>query len=211
MRKRAHSRIPPVLALVTVAALALGVSTAAPANVTIDLCATTGTVDLPGASGVKIWGFVDKTSADCSAEHGHATLPGPVHHVGQGDAVTLNVTNDLPAGHSLSFEVPGLDFAPGSTDAGVGATVTRTFTASSPGTYLYQSVGDGERQTAMGLYGALIVDSSTGGRAYSSEASAFDVEAPLVLSAIDPSFNNAPDVSAFDMRSYAPTYWLING
>jgi FtsP/CotA-like multicopper oxidase with cupredoxin domain len=209
MRKRAYRRIPPVLALLSVAALAIGVSTAAPANVTIALCATTGTVDLPGQSGVPIWGFVDKTSADCSAEHGHATLPGPAHHVGQGDTVTLTVTNDLPAGHSLSFEVPGLNFAPGSTDAGVGGTVTRTFTADAPGTYLYQSVGDGERQTAMGLYGALIVDSSTAGQAYGTTASAFDVQAPLVLSAIDPAFNADPD--GFDMRHYAPSYWLING
>ena len=87
---------------------------------------------------------------------GTATLPGPVHHVGQGDAVTLNVTNALPAGHSLSFEVPGLSFDPADRRRR-GDTRHPDFTAGAPGTYLYQSVGDGERQTAMGLYGALVV------------------------------------------------------
>ena len=86
----------------------------------------------------------------------------------------------------------------------------RTFTASAPGTYLYQSVGDGERQTAMGLYGALIVRlARPPGRPTGRAASAFDVEATLVLSAIDPAFNADPD--GFDMRGYCATYWLING
>jgi FtsP/CotA-like multicopper oxidase with cupredoxin domain len=91
----------------------------------------------------------------------------------------------------------------------VGDTVSRTFTATAPGTYLYQSVGDGERQTSMGLYGALIVRSGTAGQAYGTAASAYDVEAPLVLSAIDPAFNADPD--GFDMRNYVAPYWLING
>lgn len=210
MRKRAHRRIPLVLALCAAAALAVGVTTASSADVTINLCATTGTVDLPGRPDVDVWGFVLKGSADdCSDVRGTATLPGPVLRVQQGDNVTLNVTNDLPDGHALSFEAPGIAFAPGDGDAPVGSTVSRTFAAGAPGTYLYQSVGDGERQTAMGLYGALVVDSTTSGQAYGSPASAFDVEAPVVLSAIDPEFNAGPD--GFDMRQYRPTYWLING
>jgi FtsP/CotA-like multicopper oxidase with cupredoxin domain len=205
MRKRAYRRIPPVLALLTMAALAIGVSTATPAPVSIDLCATTGTVDLPGQPGVPIWGFVEKgAAADCSDVT--AKLPGPTIDVNQGDEVTLTITNAL-TGHDLTFEVPGL--FPGSTEIPAGSTVTRTFTPSAPGTYLYQSAGDGERQTAMGLYGALIVNSSTAGQAYGNLASAYDVPATVVLSAIDPSFNADP--AGFDMRDYAPTYWLING
>jgi hypothetical protein len=63
----------------------------------------------------------------------------------------------------------------------------------------------------MGLYGALIVRPSTAGQAYESAATAYDVEAPLVLSAVDPAFNNAGDPMAFDMHAYRATYWLING
>jgi FtsP/CotA-like multicopper oxidase with cupredoxin domain len=104
--------------------------------------------------------------------------------------------------------VPGLSFVPGPTDAGPGVTVSRQFTASDPGTYLYQSVGDQERQTAMGLYGALIVGSSTANQAYDT-AGAYDVDAPLVLSAIDPAFNASPE--GFDMKDYRAEWWLING
>jgi FtsP/CotA-like multicopper oxidase with cupredoxin domain len=183
---------------------------ASPNDPTIDLCATTGTVTLPGSVTAPIWGFVQKgTAADCSDVRGTATLPGPVLDVNEGDVVNLNVTNDLPAGHTISVEAPGITFDPGATDAGVGATVQRSFTAGVPGTYLYQSVGDGERQTAMGLYGALIVRPNTAGQAYDNPASAYDVEAPLVLSAIDPAFNADPD--NFEMHNYQATYWLING
>src|SRR4051794_31301856 len=210
MRKRAYRRIPQVLLLLTAASLAGGVTTASPANQAIDLCATTGSVTLPGNLAVPVWGFVHKgTAADCSDVAGTATIPGPALSVDEGDVVTVNVTNALPPGHTISVEVPGLSFDPGPTDAAPGSTLTRTFTASSPGTFLYQSVGDGERQTAMGLYGALIVRPATAGQAYGTSASAYDVESRLVLSAIDPAFNNDPD--GFDMRRYLATYWLING
>ncbi|WP_028067697.1 multicopper oxidase domain-containing protein [Solirubrobacter soli] len=210
MRKRAYRRVPQVLFVCTVALLAGGVSVATPANQTIDLCATTGTVTLPGNLAVGVWGFVHKgAAADCSDVAGTATIPGPALSVDENDVVTLNVTNALPPGHTISIEAPGLTFDPGPTDAPVGSTVTRTFTAGAPGTYLYESAGGGERQTAMGLYGALTVRSATAGRAYDTASSAYDVEARLVLSAIDPAFNDDPD--GFDMRSFLPTYWLING
>jgi FtsP/CotA-like multicopper oxidase with cupredoxin domain len=214
MHKRAPKRIAQVLALLAAGCVAAGVAVAqtptAPADPPIDLCATTGTVTLPGSVVVNIWGFVQKgTQADCSDVAGTATLPGPTLHVNEGDTVTLSVTNALPAGHVISLDAPGIDFVAGSTDAAVGDTVSRTFTATAPGTYLYQSVGDEERQTAMGLYGALIVDSGTAGQAYDTAASAYDVQAPLVLSAIDPAFNAAPD--SFDMTTYKAQYWLING
>jgi FtsP/CotA-like multicopper oxidase with cupredoxin domain len=227
MRKTENRRIPQITVLLMAAALLVpttasagpadmalatsAVSAAAATDPAIDLCATTGTLTLPGGvASVPIWGFVHKgAAADCSDVAGTATLPGPVLDVNQSDVITLNVTNALPPGHDISIEVPGVSFDPGGSSAPVGGTVSRTFTASAPGTYLYQSVGDGERQTAMGLYGALIVRPTTAGRAYDSAASAYDVEAPLVLSAIDPAFNANPD--SFDTRNYLATYWLING
>jgi FtsP/CotA-like multicopper oxidase with cupredoxin domain len=115
----------------------------------------------------------------------------------------------LPAGHTVTFEIPGVNFAAGGTDATVGATVTRTFTAGAPGTYLYQSGGDAGRQEAMGLSGALLVRSGTANQAYDTATTAYDVEALLVLSAVDPSFNAAPDT--FDLHAYNAKFWLING
>jgi FtsP/CotA-like multicopper oxidase with cupredoxin domain len=200
-----------LLVLVVVSAgMALASSTAAAAPVSVNLCAVPGTATLTGAFTVPIWGFgVPTTPGDCSTAT--ASLPGPVLEANQGDSVTVNVTNALPAGHTLGFEVPGIDFDAGSTDAAAGATVTRTFTASAPGTYLYSSGGDGGRQAAMGLYGALIVRPTTPNQAYDSAATAYDVEAPLVLSAVDPAFNASGDPNGFDMYHYRATYWLING
>jgi len=207
----------PTRAVATIAAGAAPIhpSTAsAPAanDPQIDLCATDGTVTLPGGVTAPIWGFVQKGSAaDCSDVAGTATVPGgPVLDVNENDLVNLNVTNALPGGRTISIEVPGMNIDPASTpEVPAGGTATVTFTATSPGTYLYQSVGDDERQTAMGLFGALIVRPNTSGQAYDDPASAYDVEAPLVLSAIDPGFNAHPD--SFDMHNYQATYWLING
>jgi FtsP/CotA-like multicopper oxidase with cupredoxin domain len=222
MRNRAFRRIPQVLALLAAGSLATAMTAAArpidaaaplaaaaPNDPAINLCATTGTATLPGGASVPIWSFADKlAAADCSDVATHATLTAPPLTITQGDVVTINVTNALPAGHAISIEAPGIAFDPGQTDAGVGQTVSRTFTASAPGTYLLQSVGDGERQTAMGLYRALIVKPA-GGSAYGTAASAYDVEAPLVLGDIDPAFNADPD--GFDMHAYRAAYWLING
>src|SRR5262245_24298061 len=94
----------------------------------IDLCSVAGSLSLPVGVTVPTWGFgVPATAGDCTTAT--AGLPGPVLSVNVGDTVTLNVTNALPAGHTLSFEVPGITFDPGPSDAAGGATVTRTFTA----------------------------------------------------------------------------------
>src|SRR5262245_24039455 len=197
-----------VAATLAAGSLLLSGSEAVAAPVSIDLCAVEGTHTLPGGVTVPTWGFgVPATVGDCTTAT--AGLPGPILAVTEGDTVTINVTNALPADPTLSFEVPGITFDPGPSDAAVGATVTRTFTAGAAGTYLYQSAGDAGRQAAMGLYGALLVRPATPGQAYDTATTAFDVEATLVLSAIDPNFNAAPD--AFDMTGYQATYWLING
>jgi FtsP/CotA-like multicopper oxidase with cupredoxin domain len=207
-----------VLVVLAVAAtwLALGGSAASAATVSINLCAVPGTATLTGADTVPIWGFgIPTTPGDCSTAT--ASLPGPLLSVTlsatETTTVTFAITNALPAGHTVTFEIPGIVFDPGPTDIAPGATVSRSFTApmspaatdatNGAGTYLYQSGGDGGRQEAMGP--------STAGRAYESAATAYDVEAPLILSAVDPAFNTAADPMAFDMYTYRATFWLING
>jgi len=217
------SRILLVLAVIA-AGLMYGGSTASAATVSINLCAVPGTATLTGAVTVPIWGFgIPATPGDCTTAI--AGLPGPPLDVTlsatETTTVTFNVTNALPAGHTITFEIPGITFDAGPADAAPGASVSRSFTApvspsaagaaNAAGTYLYGSGGDGGRQQAMGLYGALIVRPSTAGQAYESAATAYNVEAPLVLSAVDPAFNNASNPMTFDMHGYRATYWLING
>jgi FtsP/CotA-like multicopper oxidase with cupredoxin domain len=209
---RAHAwkttRRAGLVLVLAVAGVGVGGSAASGATVPINLCAKPATATMADGQNVPVWGFgVAAAPGDCAAVT--ASLPGPVLAVNVGDTVTITVTNALPAGHALGFEIPGVAFDPGPADAAAGATVTRTFTANAPGTYLYQSGGSAGRQAAMGLYGALVVRPATAGQAYPSPSTAYDVEALLVLSALDPAFNAAPDT--FGMHGYRATYWLING
>ncbi len=197
-------------AVVVIGALALNGSHAFAAVVTVELCAVPGTATLTGAFSVPIWGFgIPTTANDCSTAT--ASLPGPLIAVNEGDVVTLTVHNALPAGHSLRLEAPGIAFNPGLPDAASGATVSLSFTAGAPGTYLYESGGDAGRQEAMGLYGALVVNSATVGQAYDNVSTAYDVSSVLVLSQVDPVFNNMADPNSFNMNNYLATYWLVNG
>jgi FtsP/CotA-like multicopper oxidase with cupredoxin domain len=209
MRRRSvkHLRSALVVALVG-AGLALVGPSATAAPVAIDLCAAPGSATLPGGGTVPIWGFgTPSAPGDCATAT--ASLPGPVLSVNQGDTVTIHLGNALPVGHTVEFEVPGIQFDPGATSAASGASVDISFTASAPGTYIYQSGGDAGRQEAMGLSGALIVRPTTPNQAYGAADSAYDVEQVVVLGAIDPSFNAAPET--FDMLTYSATYWTING
>jgi FtsP/CotA-like multicopper oxidase with cupredoxin domain len=214
MRALAGTRTRALLVLALVAAgLSLAGPPASAAPVSIDLCATSGTATLTGSTTVPFWGFgIPSTPGDCTTAT--PILPGPLLVVNEGDTVTLNIGNTLPApvapaDHVVKFEIPGITFDPGANTVAPAGSVTMTFTATRPGTYLYQSGGDAGRQEAMGLYGALIVRSATAGQAYDDPTTAYDVEVPLVLSAVDPNFNTAPDTA--DLYSYLATYWLING
>jgi hypothetical protein len=179
------------------------------ASAACDLWAMTGTVGLPGIAPpgtVPIWGFAS-TSA------GPATAPGPVLVVDQGAVVTIALHNGLSSALSLAFPaVTGL--IPDTVGAAPGGSKTYTFTASRPGTYLYEAghTPDGARQAAMGLVGALVVRAAAvGGKpsAYGDAASAYDDEALVVLTEVDPAFNANP--LTYDLRAFRPTYRLING
>jgi hypothetical protein len=174
---------------------------------TCDLWATTGSVVLPGAAApVPIWGFAPTSAAP-------ATLPGPVLVVDQGDQVTITVHNGL--GSNLSLALPAVTgLAPDRTGAAPGGTASYAFTASRPGTYLYEAghTADGVRQAAMGLVGALVVRAPAAGgqpTGYGDATSAYDDEALLVLTEVDPAFNANP--TGYDLRSFSPKYRLING
>jgi hypothetical protein len=96
-------------------------------------------------------------------------VPGPTMIVTEGQTVTVNLLNGLPAAAgNTSILFPG--FAVTATggvtglltnEAAPGGTVTYTFTASAPGTHAYYSGTQGDLQIEMGLYGAIIVLPST--------------------------------------------------
>ena len=64
----------------------------------------------------------------------------------------------------------------------------------------------------MGLSGVLIVrPAGAPGQAYSGASTAFGDEALVVLGEIDPALNNNASPQAFDLRKFAPRYFLVNG
>ncbi|WP_295697347.1 multicopper oxidase domain-containing protein [Lapillicoccus sp.] len=179
-----------------------------------DLYATAGTQTIVGTS-VPIWGFSSSaptTAPDLSVV---PTAPGPGLVVRQGDSVSITLHNGI-AGENLSLAFPGVPVASFSagldSTVGVGAGAARTysFTASRAGTFLYEAghTANGSRQAAMGLVGALVVLPADG-TAYGTPASAYDDEAVMVLTEVDPALNAHPDT--FDMRLFKPTYRLVNG
>ena len=182
------------------AALALA---AAPsfAQSTYDLCATTGSVTMPGGAIVPIWGYADITGGgDCTTAV--ATLPGPELRATAGETLTINLTNNLA--EPVSFFVPGLPATATGGSAGRftneiamgGGTVSYTFDLTGrSGTFLYQSATDRIRtQVPMGLYGALVVDYAAG-QAYADVA--YDADQVLIFSEIDPALNIHPQPGNF--------------
>ena len=177
--------------------------TVAAGSVTCDLYATTGTLTMPDSTIVDIWGYSDTST-------GTAQLPGPTIIATEGDTVTITLHNNLAQDSALLF--PGQAMIPDLTGAAAnGGTHTYTFTASDPGTYLYEAglLPDAARQVAMGMFGALVVRPLSGANHAYDAASAFDVEALILLSEIDPALNANP--TTFDMRDFWPQYRLING
>ena len=189
-----------------------GCSSPVAGQVTCELWAKTGSTSLLGQP-MPIWGYA-------AAAGDAATAPGPLLVVTQNQVVHVVLHNQLPQATALAFpgQPDGSFGAGGSTGGptagiGNGAQATYTFTASRPGTFLYEAghTPNGARQVALGLAGALVVLPASGNGAYDSDQSAYDDEAVLVLSELDPALNQAANPATFDLRQFDPRYRLING
>jgi Multicopper oxidase len=161
----------------------------------IDLYAVEGSTTLPGASGpLPVYGYsLDGSAVDRPG--------GPVLDVTAGDDVTIVLHNELD--EATSLVVRGQSMVADQSGAPPGGTAVYTFTAGDPGTVIYEAgpLEGGQYQSAMGLYGALRVLPQSGATP----------GAVVLVSELDPALNGAADPAAFDMRSYAPEYELING
>ena len=200
------------LALSVLVGLPLGASTASAAAVSVDLCATAGSMTLAGAGSITVWGYTD-----CSVGSTVTKPGGPTLQFTENDVVSITLHNNLSVATGLVF--PGVPQPPDRTGVASGGTKLYNFTVNKPGTFLYQAalLPKAQYQVAMGLYGAMsVLPSPATGKAYAdavptTQDSTFTTEATLVLSEIDPALNNAPNPATFNMRNFAPRYGLING
>lgn len=214
---------------------------------TFDLTAQDGSIQLPDGNTAYMWGYstgFDRTTgAVRPGDVGDFQHPGPVLCVTEGDTVTVVLHNRLKY-DDVSVVFPGqtgvrANGAPvqpqtsGSTVTSLaqpavkdGGTVTYTFVANRPGTFLYHSGTNPQIQVKMGLFGALVVrPAGAPDRVFTRADSAFNpaTEYLVLLSEIDPYLNqrmeeirntrnagkNPP--APFDLTTYHPRYWLING
>lgn len=201
------------------------------------LTSKSGYIATPDGNSIYMWGYANG--------NGSFQFPGPVLCVNEGDNVTVTLKNTLPVASSLVF--PGLtrvqadgqtvqlDLASNSLSkpAPSGGSVTYTFQATSPGTFLYQSGTDPELQTRMGMVGALVVRPklSTSGCAgavagaayvYDDCSTAYNPAKEFLhlLTETDPHMHHEIEVQVnagqappftYDMTRYQPRYWMING
>jgi hypothetical protein len=130
------------------------------------LTTTGGYIKTPDGNNIYMWGYANG--------NGSFQYPGPVLCVNEGDNVTITLKNTLPFTTSLVF--PGITrvMANGKLEvldsshsslaqaaaAGTPAapkSITYTFNATNPGTFLYESGTIPELQVQMGMLGAIIV------------------------------------------------------
>jgi len=194
------------------------------ARQTFSLTARDGYVSTPDGNSIYMWSYGNSSRG--------FQLPGPTLCVTSGQPVTVILHNTLPEATSIVFPgqtgvrangnpaQPQLDSGgsltslvqPAAADTG---SVTYTFTAGSPGTYLYESGTDVNKQVQMGLYGALVVrPSGHPDQVNDRPDSAFNPsnEYVFLLSEVDPDLHLAVERSQpIDWPAFHPRYYMING
>ena len=208
------------LALLLLLASGAGANAVVPGITGSSFNLRTGTASIatPDGDSLFIWAY--------SNGGGNVQYPGPTLIVTQGQTITVNLTNTLPQPTSIVFPGQGQVTATGGVDglltkeaAANGGTVTYTFTAAQPGTYIYHSGTRPDLQVEMGLLGALIVrpsgfDQTTNRTAYGHPDTAYDHEYLFLLSEMDPYVHDLVDFGFpqyVDNTTAFPAFWFING
>ena len=163
-----------------------------------------------------------------------SSCPGPTLCVTSGQTVTVVLHNTLPEATSIVFpgqtgvqangnpaqpqldpggiaDLDGPDRPPPTTGS-----VTYTFTAGSPGTYLYESGTDVDKQVQMGLYGALVVrpaghPSQVNDRADSAFNPRQRVRVPALARSTPTCTWPSSASEPVDWNAYNARYFMING
>ncbi len=139
-------------------------------------------------------------------------VPGPRIRVTEGDRVRINVTNNLPETTTVHWhglilpnemdgpaEITQEPIAPG-------ATFTYEFTTEQYGTYFYHSHDHVDRQQALGLYGALIIDPQD-----PAVDAAYDYDYELVVLLQEWLEREGYTYPAMPMEGGMPNFFTING
>jgi FtsP/CotA-like multicopper oxidase with cupredoxin domain len=153
------------------------------------------------------WQILPAVSVNAYAFNGQ--VPGPTLRFRQGDRVRINVTNRLPnttTVHWHGLVLPNvMDGAARITQAPIenGQVYRYEFTAIQAGSFFYHSHDHVDRQQALGLYGALIIDPSA------AEEVVADHEYTILLQ--EWLIREGLTYPAMPMDGGQPNYFTING
>jgi FtsP/CotA-like multicopper oxidase with cupredoxin domain len=185
----------------------------------VNLTARAGHVETPDGASWLMWGY--------AKDGDKAQYPGPTLIVPQGTTVTINLGNELDEPVSIVF--PGHVATATGGQAGLltreappAGSVTYTFQAAHPGTYIYHSGTRPELQIEMGLVGAIIVRPTgfnpAAPQAYAHADSRYDREFLFLLSEMDPLIHDTIELhgvaalaSQERFTRWRSVYWFING
>lgn len=182
----------------------------------------TGYIGTPDGNVVFMWGL--------SSGSDPFQYPGPILCVNEGDTVTIVLHNTLGRDTSLIFpgqenvladgqpdgpEFSGGDLVSLAKTATDGDSVTYSFVATRPGTFLYHSGTETDIQVPMGLFGALVVrPAGHPDWLYGDIKTQFNpnLEYISLLSEVDPTLSAVMETGGnFNPVNYHPRYWFING
>jgi len=191
------------------------------------LTAQSGYIQMSDMNTVYMWSYGTGTTS------GNFQYPGPVLCVNEGDMVEITLKNELPYSQRTSLIFPGQenvmadgvlaqpDIANNSLTDSVasGSSITYSFVASRPGTFIYESGTDTKTQVPMGLASVLIVHPSMGADyVYNRAIDRFTPEEEFMafLSEVDPYQHAAWEKSLgkgrnYNLNNYHAYYWLLNG
>mgnify|MGYP000861041745 CR=1 FL=1 len=155
------------------------------------------------------WPITEDTNVAAFAYNGQ--LPGPMIRVKAGEKIRILFTNNLSEPttvHWHGIDVPiEMDGVPGISQDPVppGGTFHYEFTVpNTPGTFFYHSHVMPDRQQALGLAGAFIIDPAT-----PPKAKAWDSEHTFVLG--EWTVKEGGNVPSMPMEGMLPNYFTING
>ena len=111
---------------------------------------TEKTVEIAPGKVVKVWTFADR-------------VPGPVVRVRVGDTVEASITNTTKMPHSIDFHAARIAPDKAFRDVAPGKTFSFSFTATSPGVFMYHcGTAPVVHHIANGMYGMIIVEPEGG-------------------------------------------------
>lgn len=177
-------------------------------NQPLDFTLVDGAKEFSLEAGVVQWSILPDVQVGAYAYNGQ--VPGPLIRVTAGDQVRIHVTNNLPEPTSVHWhglEIPNaMDGVPDVTQEPIapGEMFTYEFEIpQTPGTFFYHTHFAADRQQALGLYGAFLIDAPG--------AVQVEYDHEYILQLGEWRVVDGATYPAMELEGMLPNYFTING